>query len=85
MRVVRISALWCMSCLLMKGRYDKVFKAYGIEEVQDLDYDLDRVDAYDPGHILPVVIIYDKDQEIKRIVGEQSKKTLNKLFSEINH
>lgn len=83
MKVVRITALWCMSCLVMKGRYNKVFKNYGISDVVDLDYDLDQVDTYKPGHILPIVIIYDQGHEIKRIVGEQSKKTLTKIFDEI--
>lgn len=83
MKVVRITALWCMSCLVMKSRYNRLFKTYNIEDVVDLDFDLDNVKAYKPGQILPVVIIYKDDKEIHRIVGEKSKKQLIKIFESL--
>jgi hypothetical protein len=84
MKAVRITAMWCMSCLVMKSRYDRMFKAYDIDEIIDLDYDLDHVEQYQAGRILPVVIIYDKDEEKIRIIGEKSKKQLKKIFDSIN-
>ncbi len=83
MKVVRVSALWCMSCLVMRNRYDQWFKNLGIDSVLDLDFDEDDIDAYHIGDILPVVIIYDNDKEILRIVGEKSKKELNKIFENL--
>ena len=83
MKVVRVSALWCMSCLVMRNRYDQWFKNLGIDSVLDLDFDEDDIDAYHIGDILPVVIIYDNDKEILRIVGEKSKKELKKIFENL--
>lgn len=59
-----------------------------IEELKDelnlniieYDYDLDEeVKKYDVGRKLPVLILLDEnDKEIKRIIGERSKKDLVK-------
>jgi len=84
MKAVRITALWCMSCLVMRSRYDKVFKDYGIDHVTDLDFDEDDISAYDVGKVLPEVIIYKDDQEIIRLTGEKSKKELKRIFSSLN-
>ena len=67
----------------MRNRYDQWFKNLGIDSVLDLDFDEDDIDAYHIGDILPVVIIYDNDKEILRIVGEKSKKELNKIFENL--
>jgi thiol-disulfide isomerase/thioredoxin len=84
MKAVRITALWCMSCLVMRSRYDKIFKDYGIDQVTDLDFDEDDISPYDVGKVLPEVIIYKDDQEILRLTGEKSKKELKRIFSSIN-
>ncbi|QWB99388.1 thioredoxin family protein [Mycoplasmatota bacterium] len=83
MKVIRITAIWCMSCLVMRNRYDKLFKEYGIDQVIDLDYDEDDISAYELGNILPTVIIEKDGLEIKRITGEKSKKELKKIFEEL--
>jgi hypothetical protein len=84
MKAVRITALWCMSCLVMRSRYDKVFSDYGIEDVIDLDFDEDDISSYDVGKVLPEVIIYQDQQEIMRITGEKSKKELKRIFSSLS-
>jgi len=81
MKVVRITAMWCMSCLVMKPRYDDVFATFGIDDVKDYDYDIDDVESYQPGEILPVVIFYDEQKEIGRVIGEHSKKSLKQLIA----
>lgn len=83
MKIVRVTAIWCMSCLLMRNRYDKIFKAYHIDQVIDLDFDEDDVTTYEIGQILPVVIVYKDDKEIMRIQGEKSKKELKKIFESL--
>lgn len=83
MKAVRITALWCMSCLVMRNRYDKLFSALEIDEVIELDYDQDDLTGYDVGEILPVVFIYNDEKEVLKIVGEHSKKQLKKLFDKI--
>jgi thiol-disulfide isomerase/thioredoxin len=84
MKAVRITALWCMSCLVMRSRYDKIFKDYGIDQVTDLDFDEDDISTYDVGKVLPEVIIYKDNQEIIRLTGEKSKKELKRIFSSLN-
>jgi thiol-disulfide isomerase/thioredoxin len=84
MKAVRITALWCMSCLLMRSRYDKVFKDYGIDDVIDLDFDEDDISPYEVGKVLPEVIIYKDQEEVLRISGEKSKKELKKIFSSLD-
>jgi thiol-disulfide isomerase/thioredoxin len=82
--VIRISAIWCSSCIIMKNRYDEVFKPLGIK-VTDYDFD-DELEQFEPlkiGSILPVVILYSDAVEVMRIVGEKSKKELIKLLEGI--
>ncbi|MFO7968609.1 MAG: thioredoxin family protein [Candidatus Izemoplasmatales bacterium] len=86
MKIIRVSAIWCMSCLVMRNRYDKIFKEYNIDEVKDLDFDEDHkeVKELNIGKILPVVIIYKDNQEITRIIGEKSKKKLKEIFNTLD-
>lgn len=83
MKVVRITAIWCMSCLVMRRRYDQLFQQLGIEEIIDLDFDEDDLSTYGDVSILPLVIIYRDDQEILRLAGEHSKKELSKLLQHL--
>ncbi|MFW5793953.1 MAG: thioredoxin family protein [Bacillota bacterium] len=86
MKVIRVSAIWCMSCLVMRSRYDRIFKEYGIDNIIDLDYDEDKeeIEKLDIGKILPAVIIYQNDKEIKRIIGEKSKRKLKEIFKNLD-
>lgn len=79
MRAVRIGAMWCPSCLIMRSVYDKLFKERGIA-IEDIDIDLApaAAQAYQPGTILPVLILFDDRTELLRIVGEKSKKEILK-------
>jgi len=81
---IRISAIWCSSCIIMKNRYDEVLKPLGIK-VTDYDFDDDQ-EQFEPlkiGSILPVVILYSDEVEVMRIIGEKSKKELLKLLEGI--
>ena len=78
MKIIKVSALWCPSCLIMNDIIDEVVNEKSMELIKyDYDYDAEIVNKYNVGNILPVLIlINDKNEEIKRIVGEHSKKEI---------
>ena len=78
MEVIRISAVWCSSCLVMKSRVNEVAGELNIK-ITDYDYDIDSdmVDKYDVRDILPVIIKGDK-----RLVGEHTKEEIRKFLSD---
>lgn len=75
MKIIRISAIWCSSCIIMKSRFNELIKNYDIEVV-DLDYDMDLIDDYNVGNILPVYIKVNNDKEVNRLIGEHSKEEI---------
>lgn len=81
MKLVRISAIWCTSCILTKKDWDLVKENY---EYEEYDYDLDSeiVKNYNIGNILPVIIVYKDDKEITRIVGEKSLKEIKEVLGD---
>ena len=78
MKIIKVSALWCPSCLIMNDIIEEVVNEKSMELIKyDYDYDAEIVNRYNVGNILPVLIlISDKNEEIKRIVGEHSKKEI---------
>mgnify|MGYP004522970815 FL=1 len=84
MKLIKISSVWCPSCLIMNSRYNELVKKYNLDiEEYDYDMDIDVVEKYKIGDILPVVIVMDNKQELTRIIGEKSQKELNKIFEDI--
>ena len=82
MKIVRISAIWCSSCIIMKSRLNEILKDKDIEVI-DLDYDTDDIDGYNVGDTLPVIIKIKDNKEIDRLVGEHSKKELESFVGEV--
>ena len=80
MEIIRISATWCSSCLITYKSYKKLKEKYLDIKFSEYDYDEDDIDKFNVGNILPVIIIYKDDKEIKRIVGEKSEE---ELFKEV--
>ena len=80
MRIVKISSMTCTSCIIMNNVMNKIKNNYSIEVV-DLDYDFDDIDNYNVGKILPVIIFYDGDKEIKRLEGEHSYNEIERIIS----
>ena len=78
MEVIRISAVWCSSCLVMKSRVNEVAGELNIK-ITDYDYDIDTdmVDKYNVSDVLPVIIKGDK-----RLVGEHTKEEIRKFLSD---
>lgn len=78
MEVIRISAIWCSSCLVMKSRFNEVASELNIKVIDyDYDIDTDMVDKYNVTDILPVYIKGDK-----RLVGEHTKEEIRKFLSD---
>lgn len=79
--IIRISAMWCSSCIIMKSRFNDIIKNYDVEVI-DYDYDLDeeKIKEYNIGEILPVYIKIDNNKEINRLIGEHSKEELKSFI-----
>lgn len=85
MKVLKFSAIWCPSCLIMNNVINKIKEEYKLEII-NYDYDMDEeiVKKFDIGNVLPVLIFVDeKGHEIKRVIGEKSKKELEKIIEEL--
>lgn len=78
MKIIKISALWCPSCLIMNDIIEDVITSKNIELVKyDFDLDQEIVKNYNVGNILPVIIkVDDNYNEIERLIGEHSKQEL---------
>lgn len=84
MKLIKISAMWCSSCLIMNSRINKYLIDKNIEVI-DYDYDIDNeeIKKYNVGKVLPVIIVLDNNKEIKRLVGEYSIKELDEQLGGI--
>ena len=83
MKLIKITAMWCMSCILMNDRINNILKDVDDLELVELDYDddEDKFEEYNIGKILPVFIKVDEnDNEIGRIIGEKSEKELREFL-----
>ena len=82
MKIIKIGAIWCPGCLVMKKIWNNILNNYDID-VMELDYDMDNeeVRKYDIGKVLPVVIFLDNnDNELERIVGEQTESKIVEMI-----
>ena len=86
MKVIKIGAVWCSGCLVMKPRWSKIEAQFDWLDTTYYDYDQDRqiiemcnVD----GENLPVSIFLDKSgKEINRFYGEIEEAELIKRINE---
>ena len=82
MKIIKIGAIWCPGCLVMKKVWNTILKDYELD-ILELDYDMDseEVSKYNVGNILPVVIFLDKDNfELERLIGEQKESKLREVI-----
>ncbi len=80
MKLIKFSALWCPSCLIMNTRVNKIVNEYKLEYIEyDYDVDTNKVEEYKVGDILPVIILENNNKEVARIIGEKSEKELKKI------
>lgn len=74
MKIIKVGAMWCPSCLIMNKRLKEIENNYDIEII-NYDYDLDEdiVSKYNVGEVLPeLIFVNEKEEEIKRLIGEQT-------------
>lgn len=78
MEVIRISAIWCSSCLVMKSRFNEIANELNVKII-DYDYDLDydKIEKYNVSDVLPIYIKGDK-----RLEGEHTKEEIRKFLSD---
>lgn len=81
MKIIKISAIWCSSCIIMKSRFNEVIKDKNIDVIS-LDYDTDDIEKYNVRDILPVFIKMDGEKEIDRLIGEHSKSEIESFIGE---
>ena len=86
MKVLKIGAVWCNGCLVMRPRWQEIEKENPWLETQYFDFDKDKeiVEKYkiDSG-VLPVFVFLNKDgKEFLRLNGEVEKDTLIKTILE---
>ena len=85
MKIIKIGAIWCPGCLVMKKIWNNITNLYDNLDITELDYDMDSdmVQEYNPGRVLPVVIFLDKDNnELDRLIGEQKEDALKEKIGE---
>ncbi|RJQ33673.1 thioredoxin [Candidatus Parcubacteria bacterium] len=83
MKVLKIGAVWCPGCLIMKPRWAEIEKENPWLETEYFDYDDDaeKLKKYDLGNVLPIFIFLDKEgNELMRIKGEVDKSKLLELI-----
>ncbi|MCA9391995.1 thioredoxin family protein [candidate division WWE3 bacterium] len=80
MYVLKIGAAWCMGCIVMRPRWEKIEDALPWLETRYLDYDDDQDEIKSLGiatENLPTFIFYSKQgEELERKTGEISKDEL---------
>jgi len=86
MNIVFIGASWCSSCLVMRSRLEKVLKETKdiVVTEMDIDCDTEKIKAYNPGKILPVMVFVIDAVEKKRIIGEIALKTLSGIVASLH-
>jgi thiol-disulfide isomerase/thioredoxin len=86
MKVIKIGAIWCSGCLVMRPVWKRieVENLWLITEYYDFDERKDIVDKYGiKNGVLPVFIFLDKDEnELLRLTGEISRERLLQAINE---
>lgn len=84
MKVLKIGAVWCAGCIVMKPRWKEIESEYPDLQTEYFEYDdhpelMEKYGVVDAQ--LPVFIFLDSNgQEIHRVQGELSKKEIIKLI-----
>lgn len=85
MEFIRISAIWCSSCIVMYKDWNKLKENYPNYEYCEYDYDMDTevVEKFNIGNTIPVVIAMKDGKEIGRMIGEKNYKELDAWIKEV--
>ena len=81
MKIIKIGAVWCSSCLIMKSRFNDLIKNMNIE-IEELDYDdaSEIMDKY--GISTDILPIYIREDNSNYIIGEKTKKEILEFIEE---
>ena len=80
MKIIEVTSLGCMSCIVMNERIENVVKKHKFE-LEIVNSDLDDISAYGQFDLFPVYILYnDKNKELTRFEGEYKEKELEKIL-----
>lgn len=84
MKVLKIGAVWCPNCIVMRPRWEKIEKDFPNIETEYLDYDEHEdmlKEKYQIGDSLPVFIYLDKNGlELERQIGAVTSKEICQLL-----
>ncbi len=85
MKLIRISAIWCSSCIITYKDWNKLKENFKEYEYIEYDYDMDQeiVKKYNIGNTIPVIIAIKNEEEIGRIIGEKNYKELENWLREV--
>lgn len=85
MKLIRISSVWCSSCIITHKNWKNLKIDYPNYEYEEYDYDddIDEIKEYNVGNILPVIIVFDNNKEIFRFVGERPKKEVENYLEKV--
>ncbi|MFH1648154.1 MAG: thioredoxin family protein [Patescibacteria group bacterium] len=87
MKVLKIGAVWCPDCLVIKPRWKKIEDENTWLETEYYEYDesAEIIKKYDLENAeIPVFIFLDKTgEEIERLVGQYSEKQLLDKINEL--
>ncbi len=85
MKVVKVGAVWCSGCLVMKPRWEEIEKdnPWLKAEYYDFDEDVEKIKKFNlESGKLPTFIFFDKKgKELLRLEGEFSKKKLIEIIN----
>jgi len=85
MKLIRISAIWCSSCLIMRSRVGELIKELPYDvEIDELDYEDEKAEelAKNFGLDIEILPIYIRTDNSKYSVGEKSKKEFREFIEE---
>lgn len=84
MKVIKIGAVWCSGCLVMKPRWEQIEKEYSWLKTEYLDFDQDEVKVGElkiKAERLPVFLFLDKKgKEFLRLEGEVDREKLVEII-----
>ena len=78
MKIIKIGAIWCPGCLVMRQVWKKIKEKYTLYIIDyDVDMNNEEVEKFNINDKLPVTIFLDdNDNELSRLTGEKSLKEL---------
>ena len=82
MHIIRISAVWCSSCIVTYQDFLKFKESYPEFTYEELDYDRDAIEKYKVGSILPLLLFHKEGREVYRLEGEYTKKEMEDIIHE---